>query len=61
METLIALSPILLMFFLAVLIIAIIFFVAKRSSRSGKATEYERRIQTLEEENRRLKETQRHQ
>lgn len=61
MENLIALSPILLMLFLAVLIIAVIFFLAKRSSRSGKTTEYERRIQALEEENRRLKENQRHQ
>ncbi|MFD1032854.1 hypothetical protein [Metaplanococcus flavidus] len=61
MKNLIALSPILLMLFLAVLITAVIFFIAKRSSRSEKITEYERRIQALEEENRRLKETQRHQ
>lgn len=55
METLIALSPILLMLFLGVLIILILFFIIKRLSRSAKATEYEKRIQALEEENRTLK------
>lgn len=58
MENLIALSPIFLMVFLAIVIIAVLFFLAKRASRSGKNTEYEKRIQALEEENRRLKENQ---
>lgn len=58
MENLFALSPIFLMVFLAIVIIAVLFFLAKRASRSGKNTEYEKRIQALEEENRRLKENQ---
>lgn len=61
MENVVALSPILLMVFLAIVIIVILFFVAKRASSSGKNTEYEKRIQALEEENRRLKENQRSQ
>lgn len=55
METVIALSPILLMVFLAGLIIVFLFFMAKSSSRSGKITEYEKKIQALEEENKELK------
>ena len=61
MENLIALSPILLMTFLAIGIVVILFVLAKRFSRPRKIEEYEKRIQALEEENRRLKDTQRHQ
>lgn len=55
MENIIALSPILLMVFLAGLIIVFLFFMAKSSTRSVKINEYEKKIQALEEENQRLK------
>ncbi|MDQ0429515.1 uncharacterized membrane protein YciS (DUF1049 family) [Planomicrobium stackebrandtii] len=58
MEKIIALSPILLMVFLAGLIIVFLFFMAKSSTRSVKITEYEKKIQALEEENQRLKNSQ---
>ena len=59
MGNLVALAPILLMVFLAIVMIGILFFLAKRASSSGEITAYEERIQALEEENRRLKENQR--
>lgn len=46
MENLIALSPLLLWVFLAVLLIAVLVFIVKRSI---KRKEYEKRIQNLEE------------
>lgn len=46
MENLIALSPLLLWVFLAVLLIAVLVFIVKRSI---KRKEYEKKIQNLEE------------
>ena len=55
MENLIALSPILLWLVLGVLLIAVLFFIVKRSvKRNG----YKKKIQTLEE-NKELEETYR--
>lgn len=55
MENLIALSPIFIMVFLVAVFIIIIFLIIKRINNSKNTSETERRIKELEDENKRLK------